>query len=159
MVTSRDTDHFYRISLEEENKIAFYYRLEDGEFDVQMSLPENKTFCDGLKHSIEFKRYGKIVTFKADGGLEYKADETRIRKVIFSKPDRIVLGGILNNKFDGCMYSAIVLFYWKQDVRNISVNLIDQYLKGDRKVDSADLFTGACPSTGAGSLKEVQGEI
>ena len=94
MVTSRDTDHFYRISLEEENKITFYYRLEDGEFDVQMSLPENKTFCDGLKHSREFKRYGKIVTFKADGGLEYKADETRIRKVIFSKPDRIVLGGI-----------------------------------------------------------------
>lgn len=159
LVTSRDTDHFYRITLAEKNKITFYYRLEDGEFNVQRSLPENKVFCDGQKHSIEFNRYGKLVTSTADSELEQKNEETRVRKAIFSKPDKISIGGKSNNKFDGCMYNAIILFYWKHDFRNISVNLIERYLKGDSKVHSADLFTGACPDTRAGGVKQIPGEI
>lgn len=158
-VTSRDTGHFYRISLEEEKKITFFYKLEDGEFDVSISLAGNRTFCDGEKHSIEFRRYGKTVSSKADNNLENNEEETKVRKIIFSKPDKIVLGGISSNKFDGCMYSAIIQFYWKHGIRNISLNLIKQYLKGDSKVISADLFTGACPETRAEGSNVLKGEV
>lgn len=126
---------------------------------MSVSLVGNRSFCDGEKHSIEFSRYGRTVTSKADNSLENNEEETRVRKVIFSKPDKIVLGGISNNKFDGCMYSAIILFYWKHDIRNISLNLVEQYLKGDSKVLSADLFTGACPETRAESGNVLQGEV
>ena len=158
-VTSRDTSHFYRISLEDEKKITFFYKLEDGEFDVPVTFVGNRTFCDGEKHSIEFNRYGKNVNSKADDGPDNKEEEKGIKKAIFSKPDKIFLGGITNNKFDGCMYSAIILFYWKHNNNNISLNLIEQYLKGDSKVLSADVFTGACPGTRARDGNVLQGEV
>ena len=152
-MTSRDTDDFYRISLEQ-NKIAFYYKINDEEFDAQVSLPGNKTFCDGRKHTVEFNRYSKTVTSKTDSGLERKKEETRMNagRINFSKPDKIVLGGISSNKFDGCMYNAVILFYSSNIFSNITLNLIERYIKGDSNVHSAAVFVGACPST------DVQGK-
>lgn len=144
-VKSRDTDHFYRIFLQEDNIITFSNKLEDGEFNISVSLSGKQTFCDGEKHRVEFNRYGAILSSKADGEKEYRHKEPGIRKVIFSKPDKVVIGGISETKFDGCIHKAIVLFYWKRDLKNISINLLAQYLKGDSRVRYADVFLGACP--------------
>lgn len=162
LVTSRDTDNFFRIYLEEENKITFYYKHGDGDFDVQISLPGNKTFCDGQRHSIAVKRYGKIITYRADDGVEKQEEDTNVKIAIFSKPDKIILGGISKNKFDGCVFSALVLFHWKTDLsKNVSVDIIESYLKRDPRVRYAAVFVGACPnseSPGAGGY-EIQGKL
>ena len=151
-VKSRDTDHFYRIFLQEDNIITFSNKLEDGEFNISVSLSGKQTFCDGEKHRVEFNRYGAILSSKADGEKEYRHKEPGIRKVIFSKPDKVVIGGISETKFDGCIHKAIVLFYWKRDLKNISINLLAQYLKGDSRVRYADVFLGACPDKRQGEL-------
>lgn len=147
LVTSRDTDNFFKISLEEEDKVNFYYKHEDGDFNLRISPSHNKTFCDGQIHNIEVKRYGKMVTYSTDGGEEMQTKDTSVKIAIFSKPDKITLGGS-NDKFDGCMFSALVLFHWKTDLsKNVSVNIIERYLKRDARVHSAAVFPGACPNS------------
>ena len=146
-VTSRDTDNFFKISLEEEDRINFYYKHEDGEFNLRISLSHNKTFCDGQRHNIELKRYGKMVTYSADGGEEMQTKDKNVKKAIFSKPDKITLGGS-NNKFDGCVFSALVFFHWKTALsKNVSVNIIERYLKKDPRVHSTAVFPAACPKS------------
>lgn len=146
-MSSRDTDNFFKISFEEGDKINFYYKHEDGDFNLRISLPHNKTFCDGQRHSIEVKRYGRMVTYSADAGEEMQTEDTTVKIAIFSKPDKITLGGS-NNKFDGCIYNALVLFHWKTDLsKNVSVNIIERYLKRDPRVHSAAVFPGACPNS------------
>ena len=146
-VTSRDTDNFFKISLEEEDRINFYYKHEDGEFNLRISLSHNKTFCDGQRHNIELKRYGKMVTYSADGGEEIQTKDKNVKKAIFSKPDKITLGGS-NNKFDGCVFSALVFFHWKTALsKNVSVNIIERYLKKDPRVHSTAVFPAACPKS------------
>jgi len=145
-VTSRDTDNFFKISLEED-KINFYYKREDGDFNLPISLPHNKTFCDGQRHNIEVKRYGKMVNYSADGGEEMHTKDTNVKKAIFSKPDKITLGGS-NNKFDGCVFRASVLFHCKTDLsKTVSVDIMERYLKRDTMVRSAAVFTGVCPNS------------
>ena len=157
IVTSRDTDNFFKISLEEEEeKVNFYYKHEDGEFNLRISLPHNETFCDGQRHSIEVKRYGKMVTYSADGGEEMQTEDTNVKIAIFSKPDQITLGGS-NNKFDGCMFSALVLFHWKTDLnKNVSISIIERYLKRDPRVHSSAVFPGACSESPAKGDYEIR---
>ena len=162
LVTSRDTENFFRIYLEEGNNITFYYKHGDGDFKVYLSLPGNKSFCDGKRHNIEFKRYEKIITYKADDGVEKQKEDENVKTAIFSKPDKIILGGISKNKFDGCVFSALVLFHWKTGLsKNVSVDIIERYLKRDPRVNSGAVFVGACPnseSSGIGGY-ETQGEF
>ena len=161
-MTSRDTDNFFKIYLEEEEeKINFHYKHEDGDFTLRISLPHNKTFCDGQRHSIEVKRYGKMITYSADGGEEMQTQDTNVKTAIFSKPDKISLGGS-NNKFDGCMFSASVLFHWKTDLsENVSVNIIERFLKKDPRVHSAAVFPRACPNSESPAKGdyEIRGEL
>ncbi|KAL9973899.1 hypothetical protein ACROYT_G020406 [Oculina patagonica] len=113
----------------------------------------------GKRHSIEVKRYGKIITYRADSGVEKQEEDKNVKIAIFSKPDKIILGGISKNKFDGCVFSAPVLFHWKTGLsKNVSVDIIKSYLKRDPRVHSAAVFVGACPnseSPGAGEY-EIQ---
>lgn len=72
-------------------------------------------------------------------------NELGIIIVIFSKLDKIVFGGIFSNKFDGCVYSVLVLFYWKKYLsRNIKVNIIECYFKKDFRIWLDDVFVGVC---------------
>ncbi|XP_020618709.1 uncharacterized protein LOC110056548 [Orbicella faveolata] len=88
-----------------------------------------------------------MVTYSTDGGEEMQTKDTSVKIAIFSKPDKITLGGS-NDKFDGCMFSALVLFHWKTDLsKNVSVNIIERYLKRDPRVHSAAVFPGACPNS------------
>lgn len=157
LITSRDTDDLYRISFHEQNKATFYYIINGEEFEVPVSLPGNLTFCDGRRHSVEFNRYPKTktVTSKADDGQQKDTKEDRpgMTRIGFSKPDKIELGGLSGNKFDGCIYNAIVLFYSSNIFTNISVNVIERYTKEDPNVRSAYVFLGACPGT------ELEGKI
>lgn len=156
-VTSRDTDHFYRIFLQN-NTITLYIKLEDGKFEISVSLSGNKTFCDGVKHSVEFNRYGQNFLSEADGKEHSRYKEPRIRKVIFSKPDKILIGGMSENKFDGCIYSARIHFYWKKGSQNVSVDLLGQYVKGDSRVRFTDVFLGGCPRRGE-RKNPMEGEL
>lgn len=157
LVTSKDTDDLYRISFDEQNKTIFYYRINGEEFEVPVSLPGNQTFCDGRRHSVEFNKYSKTktVTSKADDGQQKDTKEDRpgMTRIGFSKPDKIELGGLSGNKFDGCIYNAIVLFYSSNIFTNISLNVIERYTKEDPNVHSAYVFLGACPGT------ELEGKI
>ena len=161
LVTSRDTDNFFKISLEETNKIAFNYRLGDRDFKVEMTAPVKKTFCDVQRHRIEFKRYGKLINYSADGGEEMQKEDNDV-KASFSKPDKIVLGGISTSKFDGCIYNAFVLFHWKtvlSSIKNIGVNIVELYLEKNPSVHSAAVFVGACPDTESSGGYQLQGEF
>lgn len=161
-VTSRDTDNFFRIYLEEENKVTFYYKHGNGDFDVQMSLPGNETFCDGRRHSIEINRYGKDITYRADNGVVKQEEDTSVRVATFSKPDKIMVGGTSKSKFDGCVFRALVLFHWKTDSsKNVSVDIIERFLKGDPRVRSAAVFVGGCPSSQIPETGgyEIQGKL
>ena len=97
----------------------------------------------------------KTVTSKADDGQQKDTKEDRpgMTRIGFSKPDKIELGGLSGNKFDGCIYNAIVLFYSSNIFTNISVNVIERYTKEDPNVRSAYVFLGACPGT------ELEGKI
>lgn len=46
-VISRDIDNFFKIFLVEEDKINFYYKYGDGEFNLWVFFFYNKMFCDG----------------------------------------------------------------------------------------------------------------
>ena len=160
LVTSRDTDNFFKIVLENEVISTFYYKLGDRHFSVQATLPVNKTFCDGQKHVIQFKLYGRMIRYSADGGQELKIEDTKVNKATFSKPDKIVLGGISSNKFDGCVYSASVFFHWKKyPIRNVKVNILERYLNRDPRVSSAAVFVGACPESEATDVHKIQGML
>ena len=148
LVTSMDTDNFFKIVLDNEVKTTFHYKLGDGDFSVSAIVPANKSFCDGQRHIVRFERYGKTIKYGVDDGQEVQTNESGITIATFSKPDKIVLGGISSNKFDGCVYSASVLFYWKKHPsRNIKVNIIERYLKKDPRIWSDDVFVGACPDS------------
>lgn len=148
LVTSMDTDNFFKIVLDNEVKTTFHYKLGDGDFSVSAIVPANKSFCDGQRHIVRFERYGKTIKYGVDDGQEVQTNESGITIATFSKPDKIVLGGISSNKFDGCVYSASVLFYWKKHLsRNIKVNIIERYLKKDPRIWSDDVFVGACPDS------------
>ena len=144
LITSRDTDQFYLVSLEDENRIKFYYKLNDGQFNVELLAPQQKTFCDGQRHKVEFKRYGRSVLCRIDGGQEKKNTEMGIKTAIFSKPDKILLGGSSGKKFDGCIIDAQFIFQWKNE--SLSVNPITSFLKSDPNIKDNDVFAGACSS-------------
>lgn len=70
--------------------------------------------------------------------------DKNVKIVIFSKLDKIIFGGF-NNKFDGCVFSVLVFFYWKMDlIKNISVNIIECFFKRDFRVYFIVVFFVVC---------------
>lgn len=47
LVISMDIDNFFKIVLDNEVKIIFYYKFGDGDFSVLVIVFVNKFFCDG----------------------------------------------------------------------------------------------------------------
>ena len=150
LVTSRDnTCLFYRFSLEETGALTFHYRLEDGHFKVQMRLPNGTSFCDGKEHNVTLLRFKRLVSYKIDEGAEKKREEKRIMKIVFGKPDRIILGGREGKKYNGIIYNAKVDIIWAKRVT--SVPLVRKYFDKDPAIRSAGVI--AVPAEGPVTLQ------
>lgn len=105
-ITSRDTEQFFKLSLDSAEKLVFSYRGQGGDGSVDIKPPQGQSFCEN-RHTFALSRRGKKLNYTIDG-VRGPSQETNRLDGLFSRMEKVIVGLKGDKGFKGCITGAKV---------------------------------------------------
>ncbi|XP_032218283.2 EGF and laminin G domain-containing protein [Nematostella vectensis] len=126
-MTSHTQGHYFRISIQDDNKLIFKYNTAAGDGGKEILPPKGKSFCDNERHTFSMERKKDLLIYRVDGGPEMRDSGERLTKP-FERPKQLLIGATGEGRFEGCISGVKITNWPTEKIMGPTIEPIKQLL-------------------------------